>query len=71
MEFELLPTASGARTRAAAGELRRSVLTIVLTLGAMVLLDWEQALPEELATVVGEGGHRLTVTQAQQLAVSD
>ncbi|MGH3885889.1 MAG: ABC transporter ATP-binding protein [Pseudonocardiaceae bacterium] len=33
-------------------------------------LDWAQALPEELATVVGEGGHRLTVTQAQQLALA-
>ncbi|WP_131764589.1 ABC transporter ATP-binding protein [Candidatus Protofrankia californiensis] len=31
---------------------------------------WAQALPEGLATVVGEGGHRLTVTQAQQLALA-
>jgi len=33
-------------------------------------LDWAQALPSGLATVVGEGGHRLTVTQAQQLALA-
>ncbi|TCP53629.1 ATP-binding cassette subfamily C protein [Tamaricihabitans halophyticus] len=32
--------------------------------------DWVQALPDGLATVVGEGGHRLTVTQAQQLALA-
>lgn len=33
-------------------------------------LDWAQELPDGLATVVGEGGHRLTVTQAQQLALA-
>lgn len=33
-------------------------------------LDWVEALPEGLATVVGEGGHRLTVTQAQHLALA-
>ncbi|MGH3872914.1 MAG: ABC transporter ATP-binding protein [Pseudonocardiaceae bacterium] len=33
-------------------------------------LHWAQALPGGLATVVGEGGHRLTVTQAQQLALA-
>lgn len=33
-------------------------------------LEWAQALPEGLATVVGEGGHRLTVTQAQHLALA-
>lgn len=33
-------------------------------------LEWAQALPDGLATVVGEGGHRLTVTQAQQLALA-
>ncbi|MGV9295461.1 ABC transporter ATP-binding protein [Amycolatopsis sp. NPDC003676] len=31
--------------------------------------EWVEALPDRLATVVGEGGHRLTVTQAQQLAL--
>jgi ATP-binding cassette subfamily C protein len=33
-------------------------------------LQWVDALPEGLATVVGEGGHRLTVTQAQHLALA-
>jgi ATP-binding cassette subfamily C protein len=33
-------------------------------------LEWAQALPEGLATIVGEGGHRLTATQAQQLALA-
>lgn len=33
-------------------------------------LGWVSALPSGLATVVGEGGHRLTVVQAQQLALA-
>ncbi|MFC8920278.1 ABC transporter ATP-binding protein [Streptomyces sp. NPDC047821] len=33
-------------------------------------LDWVEGLPEGLATVVGEGGHRLTVTQTQHLALA-
>ncbi|GAB2784854.1 ABC transporter ATP-binding protein [Amycolatopsis magusensis] len=33
-------------------------------------LDWATALPDGLATVVGDGGHRLTVAQAQQLALA-
>ncbi|NYI04366.1 ABC transporter ATP-binding protein [Allostreptomyces psammosilenae] len=33
-------------------------------------LDWARALPDGLDTVVGEGAHRLTVTQAQQLALA-
>jgi ATP-binding cassette subfamily C protein len=33
-------------------------------------LDWVEALPEGLDTVVGDGGHRLTVAQAQQLALA-
>ncbi|MFF2777137.1 ABC transporter ATP-binding protein [Streptomyces sp. NPDC058052] len=37
------------------------------TVGA---LDWAEALPDGLATVVGEGGHRLTVAQAQHLALA-
>ncbi|WP_018504749.1 ABC transporter ATP-binding protein [Parafrankia discariae] len=37
------------------------------TVGA---LDWATALPDALTTVVGEGGHRLTVAQAQQLALA-
>ncbi|MFG2294332.1 ABC transporter ATP-binding protein [Streptomyces sp. NPDC048603] len=32
--------------------------------------DWVAALPEGLATVVGDGGHALTVAQAQQLALA-
>ncbi|MER5863124.1 ABC transporter ATP-binding protein [Kitasatospora sp. NPDC002040] len=32
--------------------------------------DWVAALPEGLDTVVGEGGHRLTVAQAQHLALA-
>ncbi|MEV4334576.1 ABC transporter ATP-binding protein [Streptomyces sp. NPDC049597] len=39
-------------------------------LGQVEALDWVEALPEGLATVVGEGGHRLTVTQAQHLALA-
>nr|WP_145872288.1 ABC transporter ATP-binding protein [Streptomyces capillispiralis] len=33
-------------------------------------LEWAEALPDGLDTVVGEGGHRLTVTQAQHLALA-
>ncbi|MFB9598922.1 ABC transporter ATP-binding protein [Saccharothrix longispora] len=33
-------------------------------------LGWATALPRGLGTVVGEGGHRLTVAQAQQLALA-
>ncbi|WP_323748891.1 ABC transporter ATP-binding protein [Streptomyces sp. PR69] len=33
-------------------------------------LEWAEALPDGLATVVGEGGHTLTVTQAQHLALA-
>ncbi|MEJ3651901.1 ABC transporter ATP-binding protein [Actinomycetes bacterium KLBMP 9759] len=45
-------------------ELLRSALARVGALG------WAEALPEGLDTVVGEGAHRLTVTQAQQLALA-
>jgi ATP-binding cassette, subfamily C, bacterial len=31
---------------------------------------WVDALPDGMATVVGEGGHQLTPTQAQQLALA-
>ncbi|MGH8896702.1 MAG: ABC transporter ATP-binding protein [Egibacteraceae bacterium] len=33
-------------------------------------LGWAKALPAGLATVVGHGGHHLTATQAQQLALA-
>lgn len=33
-------------------------------------LGWAEALPEGLATVVGDGGHRLTPDRAQQLALA-
>ncbi|WLQ39560.1 ABC transporter ATP-binding protein [Streptomyces laculatispora] len=33
-------------------------------------LEWAQALTDGLDTVVGEGGHRLTVAQAQHLALA-
>lgn len=33
-------------------------------------LEWAEALPEGLDTVVGEGAHALSVTQAQQLALA-
>ncbi|MEC3981390.1 ABC transporter ATP-binding protein [Amycolatopsis sp. H20-H5] len=51
-----------ARPEASQDELRAALFTV----GA---LAWAEALPEGLATVVGEGGHQLTVTQAQQLAL--
>ncbi|MFF0487365.1 ABC transporter ATP-binding protein, partial [Streptomyces sp. NPDC004435] len=44
-------------------ELRHALTTV----GA---LDWADALPEGLDTIVGEGGHRLTVAQAQHLALA-
>jgi ATP-binding cassette, subfamily C, bacterial len=33
-------------------------------------LDWVNALPAELDTIVGDGGHRLSTAQAQQLALA-
>ncbi|HET6287367.1 MAG TPA: ABC transporter ATP-binding protein, partial [Amycolatopsis sp.] len=43
------------------------LLTALQEVGAR---GWAEALSEGLATVVGEGGHRLTVTQSQQLALA-
>jgi ATP-binding cassette subfamily C protein len=37
------------------------------TVGA---LEWVRALPDGLATVVGEGGHEVTAAQAQQIALA-
>lgn len=39
-------------------------------LAAAGALAWADALPEGLATMVGVGGHRLTTTQSQQLALA-
>ncbi|WP_371526057.1 ABC transporter ATP-binding protein/permease [Streptomyces sp. NBC_01283] len=39
-------------------------------LAAVDALDWAEALPEGLDTVVGDGGHRLTSAQVQQLALA-
>ncbi|MDY7087101.1 MAG: ABC transporter ATP-binding protein [Actinomycetota bacterium] len=39
-------------------------------LAAVHALEWVRALPEELETVVGAGGHSLTAAQAQQLALA-
>ncbi|EME62776.1 ABC transporter ATP-binding protein [Amycolatopsis decaplanina] len=43
------------------------LLTALEKVGAR---GWAEALSEGLATVVGEGGHQLTVTQSQQLALA-
>ncbi|MFD3552114.1 ABC transporter ATP-binding protein [Streptomyces goshikiensis] len=43
---------------------------IAAALARVDALAWVEALPDGAATVVGEGGHRLTVTQAQQLALA-
>ncbi|GAA3857005.1 ABC transporter ATP-binding protein [Saccharothrix violaceirubra] len=45
----------------------QDVRAALATVGA---LDWALALPDGLDTVVGDGGHRLTVAQAQQLALA-
>ncbi len=37
---------------------------------ALAKVGWSHALPDGLATVVGEGGHRLTTAQSQQLALA-
>ncbi|MCX5001335.1 ABC transporter ATP-binding protein/permease [Streptomyces sp. NBC_00638] len=49
---------------AATDEQVRAALT------AVDALDWVEALPDGLGTVVGEGGHRLTPAQVQQLALA-
>ncbi|MBW8482520.1 ABC transporter ATP-binding protein [Actinomadura parmotrematis] len=52
-----------AREGAADADLRAALARV----GA---LEWAEALPDGLATVVGDGGHRLTGAQAQQLALA-
>jgi ATP-binding cassette subfamily C protein len=39
-------------------------------LTAVGALGWVESLPEGIATVVGDGGHRLTADRAQQLALA-
>ncbi|MFI6291477.1 ABC transporter ATP-binding protein [Nonomuraea sp. NPDC050790] len=39
-------------------------------LATVEALEWAEALPDGLATVVGQGGHRLTGAQRQQLALA-
>jgi ATP-binding cassette, subfamily C, bacterial len=54
--------------RLAAPDAEEDVLRAALaTVGA---LGWVEALPDGLGTVVGEGGQRLSATQAQQLALA-
>ncbi|WP_328492713.1 ABC transporter ATP-binding protein/permease [Streptomyces sp. NBC_00414] len=52
-----------ARAGATDDELRAALATVDA-------LDWAGALPEGLDTVVGDGGHRLTSAQVQQLALA-
>jgi ATP-binding cassette subfamily C protein len=52
-----------ARPEASDEQLRAALVTV----GAQ---PWVDTLPEGLATVIGAGGHRLTTTQAQQLALA-
>ncbi|MFE2204434.1 ABC transporter ATP-binding protein [Streptomyces rubiginosohelvolus] len=52
-----------ARPEATDADLRTALSTVHA-------LDWAEALPDGLATVVGEGGHRLDPARAQQLALA-
>ncbi|MFE6752673.1 ABC transporter ATP-binding protein [Streptomyces sp. NPDC057684] len=52
-----------ARPGADDAELRTALATVHA-------LEWAEALPDGLATVVGEGGHRLDPARAQQLALA-
>ncbi|MEU1798519.1 ABC transporter ATP-binding protein [Streptomyces californicus] len=52
-----------ARPDATDDDLRAALVTVDA-------LDWAAALPDGLATVVGEGGHRLDAARAQQLALA-
>ncbi|MEU2823741.1 ABC transporter ATP-binding protein [Streptomyces bacillaris] len=52
-----------ARPDATEADLRTALATVHA-------LEWAEALPDGLATVVGEGGHRLDPARAQQLALA-
>lgn len=52
-----------ARPEATDADLRTALSTVHA-------LEWAEALPDGLATVVGEGGHRLDPARAQQLALA-
>ncbi|WKN18067.1 ABC transporter ATP-binding protein/permease [Streptomyces sp. JUS-F4] len=52
-----------ARPDATDADLRAALATVYA-------LDWAEALPDGLGTVVGEGGHRLDPARAQQLALA-
>ncbi|MEV4412669.1 ABC transporter ATP-binding protein [Catellatospora sp. NPDC049609] len=43
---------------------------LVAALERVGAAEWVQSLPDGMSTVVGEGGHRLTAAQAQQLALA-
>lgn len=43
---------------------------LTAALDAAGALSWAEALPDGLGTRVGDGGHKLTATQAQQLALA-
>ncbi|MFD7760273.1 ABC transporter ATP-binding protein [Streptomyces microflavus] len=43
---------------------------LLTALATVYALEWAEALPEGLASVVGEGGHRLDPARAQQLALA-
>lgn len=43
---------------------------VVAALATVDALGWVRALPDGIRTVVGEGAHRLTAAQAQQLALA-
>jgi ATP-binding cassette subfamily C protein len=59
-----------AGTLAADLRLARPAATDVELRAALDLVGWEADLPDGLSTVVGDGGHRLTVAQSQQLALA-
>jgi ATP-binding cassette subfamily C protein len=47
-----------------------TVAELVGALDTVGALDWVEALPDGLGTIVGDGGHALTAAQAQQVALA-